>query len=311
LERDQRASDLPTAIRLSSYDPARDYQIGEARASVSDGDRFEESKEFPGAIDADTAKALAQGHLARAWAERDRLTLRLPTRYLFIMPGTELQLPLVPNRWRVESRTIDGFACVLELRPSCEAASAIPADSGRRIERLVATGETVVALFNTPVIWDQAAGRTLLLAASSPDPDWHGQTVQVCTGAHRFIERTVRRKSVLGRALSHLRLRSRYLDVELIDHDQWLVNCNPEAMAAGANHALLGDEVFQFSKAEPIGPGRFRLRGLLRGRAGTEGAMEAHEVGEYFVLLEQDALRAISFPPWLEASKVSAVAGCG
>jgi hypothetical protein len=43
------------------------------------------------------------------------------------------------------------------------------------------------------------------------------------------------------------------------------------ALAAGANLALVGDEIIQFGAAEAIGAGRFRLSSLLRGRFGPNG----------------------------------------
>jgi hypothetical protein len=54
----------------------------------------------------------------------------------------------------------------------------------------------------------------------------------------------------------------------------------------GANTALLGDEVIQFTTATLIEPGKYRLAGLLRGRLGTEWAISAHQAGERFVLID-------------------------
>lgn len=54
----------------------------------------------------------------------------------------------------------------------------------------------------------------------------------------------------------------------------------------GANAAVLGDEVIQFTTATLLEPGRYRLSGLLRGRLGTEWAVAGHEAGERFVLLD-------------------------
>ncbi|MFD2403819.1 hypothetical protein ACFSQV_17955 [Novosphingobium soli] len=56
-------------------------------------------------------------------------------------------------------------------------------------------------------------------------------------------------------------------------------------MLAGANRALVGEEIVQFAKAEPLGGGHWRLSGLLRGRGGTEHAVAGHGSDEGFVLL--------------------------
>jgi hypothetical protein len=57
-----------------------------------------------------------------------------------------------------------------------------------------------------------------------------------------------------------------------------------DAIMAGANLALIGDELIQFGRAEQLGPGLFRLSHLLRGRRGTEWAAAGHSVGDVFCL---------------------------
>jgi hypothetical protein len=52
----------------------------------------------------------------------------------------------------------------------------------------------------------------------------------------------------------------------------------------------------QFSVAEAVAPGRFRLSGLLRGRRGTEEQVEGHGSEERFVLLDLSALISIDLP---------------
>lgn len=71
-----------------------------------------------------------------------------------------------------------------------------------------------------------------------------------------------------------------------------------EEVLNGANAAALrfggnGDwEVIQFATAELTGPRTYRLTGLLRGQAGTEGIMpDAWPVGTDFVLLDGRALQ--------------------
>src|SRR5690606_20783767 len=60
-----------------------------------------------------------------------------------------------------------------------------------------------------------------------------------------------------------------------------------EMLANGANRALLGGEVVQFAEAISLGGAGWRLRGLLRGRGGTEAAaLAGHPPGARFVLLD-------------------------
>jgi len=95
--------------------------------------------------------------------------------------------------------------------------------------------------------------------------------------------------------------------VTLTDPQQWLASCDEQALGEGTNLALLGGELIQFTTADPVGPGQFRLSGLVRGLRGTPIA--AHEVGDRFVLIEAQALKPITLPPWTAGYDVIASIG--
>lgn len=57
------------------------------------------------------------------------------------------------------------------------------------------------------------------------------------------------------------------------------------------NLAMVGAEVLQFRSAELLSAGLYKLTGLLRGRRGTDWAMEDHAASEDFVLLTSDTVR--------------------
>ena len=58
-------------------------------------------------------------------------------------------------------------------------------------------------------------------------------------------------------------------------------------------------------RAEPVGPGRFRLSHLLRGRRGSEWAMAQHAVDERFVLLDPARLVRIPVPSEMMGAEVA------
>ena len=303
------AGQLPATLRLTYYDPSRDYQFGEARASVGDESGIEEQRDLPAVISADEAKAIAHQAVARAWAERDRLTLRLPPRHLGLQPGTILELPFSPKRWSVERCTLDGFAIISELRPApapTAAPALLSAEAGRLAQGGADAGEMTIALFEATPASAKSNEPALFLAASSTGRGWRSAAVEISVGAHRLAVRTPVRKSVLGRALSALRPDDSSIEIELVDRDQWLMRCDEQELAEGGNLALLGLELLQFGAAEPVAPGRFRLSDLRRGCAGTEWAIDDHETGDDFVLLEPGALRQILIPGWVPAKKIAA-----
>ncbi len=83
------------------------------------------------------------------------------------------------------------------------------------------------------------------------------------------------------------------VDVELLNSAMWLEGRTDDALIAGANLALLGDELIQFGVAASIGEDRFRLSRLLRGRRGTEWARAGHQIDERFVLLDPLTLKPV------------------
>ncbi|HEX5257440.1 MAG TPA: phage tail protein [Sphingomicrobium sp.] len=316
LKRDQLpARGMPASLRLSYYDPARDYQTGEARANASDEIGDEQQQELPAVLTAADAKSLSQQMLARAWAARDKLTLRLPPSFLDLEPGAELQLGIHPELWIVDTCTVDGFVVVVEGSPAWIPAVAIAAESGR----IVANADSVetnltLALLDVPDVLGQSAGRpTVLLAASSSGAGWKRHPVELSFGGQTIATAASHSKSSLGTAVNVLASADATLidsistvDVRLIDPDQWLTSCDDDALADGTNLAVLGSELLQFGAATRLAAGSWRLSRLLRGRAGTEWATDAHKAGETFCLIRDGDVRTIALPQWIIGSDVTA-----
>lgn len=110
------------------------------------------------------------------------------------------------------------------------------------------------------------------------------------------------KRAVLGRSLTLLPPGGNALIdlknsvvVDLV-HDDWLTSCDEDALQAGTNLASLGNELIQFKVADALGPRRFRLSNLLRGRGGTEYASSRHEVGESFAMVDPAALARLELP---------------
>ena len=99
------------------------------------------------------------------------------------------------------------------------------------------------------------------------------------------------------------------LDVELVHAGMWLEGRDDEALAAGANLAVVGEELIQFGHVEPLGEGRFRLSRLLRGRRGTEWASADHAEDEPFTLFQRGTLATIEGPAGAEASVLASGVG--
>lgn len=318
LERKQSSPhSLPAALRLAYYDPARDYQSAEARAAASDQKGVEVKQDLAATLDAGSAKTLAQSVIARSWAARDQLTLRLPPSRLTLEPGSVLRLELSPALWVIDQLTVDGFVVIADLHPCTGTAAPVAAEAGRVAQNPdEVVGPITVALIDVPnVLGPGLQAPTLLLAASDASARWKARPVQIQLPGQTIASQTAGMKSVLGSALSMLGAGStelfddwNSLDVMLIDEEQWLTSCDDERLAGGSNLAMLGSELLQFGRVAPLGGGRFRLSHLLRGRGGTEWACGAHGIGEPFCLVEAGRLQAVTLPPWCIGATIGASA---
>lgn len=303
LERKHAAAEsLPSVLTLNYYDPGRDYQSGQMRASAGASGRRTVQVDFPAVMEAGAAKALAQSALARQWARRERLTLRLSPEYLDLAPGAVVRLPLGGQDWSIERATVEQMVVIAELRRPWREAAAVAADAGRVVGSYdVVAPPTAIALFDLPDLGAVLSQVPVLhLAAASGAREWRPVPIEVSINGLVTAGQTAIGESVMGTVIAAPATGQAALiddlaslEVELVGDAMWLLNCDDAALADGANLAVAGNELIQFGRAKPIGPRRFRLSRLLRGRRGTEWAMDGHAAGEGFAMIKADALRPI------------------
>lgn len=315
VERTQAAARaLPASLSIIYYDPQRDYQAGQMRATAGEAASAHEKGELPAVLEAGAAKALAEASLARRWAKRDRLRLRLPTEYIGLEPGSTLQLPLTPALWTVERCLVEQMVAVVDLSPRWSEVGALPAEPGRATSSPdVVAGETSLALFELPDLDGSApAGPALHLAAATAGRERVQVALEMETEAGVSSVAAPVPPTVMGLTLTglgagqpHLIDLSGSVEVQLVNDSGWLQSCDDAALVAGANAAVIGSEIIQFGLAEPLGDRKFRLSRLMRGRRGTEWAAGPHPPGEPFALLQGGRLRVIPLEPQLSGSTVT------
>jgi hypothetical protein len=300
------ARTLPASLTISYYDPARDYQTGQMRASAGAPGAVNEAVELPVALIADQAKALAQASLARRWADRELLKLRLAPSFIGLQPGALVAVPDTPVPWKVRRLTIDGGAVLAELSPEPEAPATLPAEPGRsQADPDIVAAPTSLAVLDLPDLGGMAGPNpTLLVAAASPAAGWRAVPLEIVAGDALRSTQTAFQEAVLGTTATTLAPgpssifdAGRTVTVELVDPGHWLESRSDVALSETANLAAIGRELIQFAEAVQVGPRSWMLSGLLRGRRGTEWAIEPHPPGTAFVLLKPEALRAIPFTP--------------
>ena len=300
-----RATALPNALTLSYFDPARDYQAGQMRAATGTAEGPQRAVELAAVLEAGTARAIAESELARSWARRDRLTVRLAPALASLLPGSIIRLNGESGRWQVDRMLFEAMIPVCELSRACRTVPEASADPGRALPGLDRIRQpTSLQLFELPSSGIEPDATIVVhLAASSAEAGHRQVPVELAAGGQGWSVQTALVEAVMGEARTGLPdgpveiMDSIHaVEIELLNDEQWLESRDDEALAMGANLAMLGEELIQFGRAVPIGPRRFRLDRLLRGRRGSEWAMGTHAIGEAFVLLSEPALRRLELP---------------
>lgn len=248
-----------------------------------------------------TALSLANRMRQKADWSRERLSWRTCELDPAVAPGAVVSLAGFAGRWRVDEWELREKGVELGLvrvaPGGIEASPPASVDPGRinPLPDLAAPPTTLAAFELPPESTGSASTVRVFAAASSAGANWSGAALfsDDGSGSLQSLGPSGRTRSVVGTATSVLPAaspllidRHRKLLVELLGDDMVLANATARQLASGANKALVGNEILQFGRAEPLGGRVWRLTGLLRGRGGTESAIAGHQAGERFVLLD-------------------------
>lgn len=298
---------VPRTVTVGYYDATRDYQAGLQRARRPGAGVRDDRIEVPAVLDAGAAKTVAEAMLARAEAGRVRRTVAAGFGAMAIAPGACVTIAGEDGVWRVADVSIEGMVTSLGLVPLVAASLPASATSGRvsgAIDAVV--GATILRAFEVAGLEDTplTAPRMTVVAAGA-GAAWRQAALlySVDDGVSWVAAGATAAPAVLGtiasvapEAPATLVDRQGAFEVVLAHAEMELGDADAAALDRGVNLALLGDELVQFGRAEPLGGARWRLSDLLRGRRGSEAAAGSQIIGDRFVLLEADAARAFDMP---------------
>lgn len=302
-----RAEEVPIRLIARHYDPARDYQAGAQMAERPGAGREEANLDLPATLEAAAARALAENRLQRLWVGRNAMELRCDWRALTCDPGSIVSVEGQAGRWRIDRSEWEAMGVRLGLsRIGGAGVADAPASSGETVAQVDALhGQTSLIVAELPVPGeDLPTAPAVVVAAAGAQTGWRsaelfvedGQTGGLTSLGATAPSATMGRVAVLpeaGVTAALFDMRST-VEVELLNDAMLLGGVSDAALLAGANRALLGREVIQFGEAVQIGVARWRLGRLLRGRRATEWAMATHEIGERFLVLDEDSLVSLS-----------------
>ncbi len=301
------AHEAPASVLVSHFDPARDYQVGTQSHASGPGRRVERV-DLPAALSAGAARALAAGVFERRRRERDVRSIACGWNRIAVAPGMRVRIGTETAEWRVVGRSVERTGVRLDLRSNrLTSLAARVADSGRGSPtRDQIHGPTRLSLIDVAIPSDEAPTTAELgIACWGANAGWRRASVLASfdRGASWDAIGPSALAAVAGVAETTLPIGSTglideasVLTVHLAHEDMALDDADTARLLAGANLALVGEELIQFGTAVPIGDRRWRLSRLLRGRGGTEWAAAGHAPGERFVLIERGAVLRCPVP---------------
>ncbi|UIP07144.1 phage tail protein [Erythrobacter sp. SDW2] len=302
-----QSDEAPRALRY--YDPVRDYQPGIQRAVGPTPTSGQPVIEFPGVLAAENAKTLTESASQRARWSRERMAWRMAELDPAIQPGTLVAVPGRPGEWLVTAWEWRERGIELELLRRRPVAARVggEASGSANLPPDIAYAPTLLDYFELP--WDGSGNpvQRQAWAAVATSGAARGATLFTTDGG--TLEPVVavpRADALVGELAAPLGpspalMLERHSSAEVIfsSSEPDFANKSAEALASGANRLLVGDEVVQFASATPMEPSRWRLKGLLRGRGGSEAAARlGHPPGTRVVVLD-DRLAAIPLGPAL------------
>jgi len=219
-----------------------------------------------------------------------------------VTTGATVELEGTTGFWRVSTWEWRDTGVELGLERIAPRVSAEPtpveADPGSFVPATdAAMPATIIAAFELP--WDGTTGNgdqpAAFASLSASSSNWGGAALFADQGDGQLqpVGTSGRARSIMGTTLDPLEPassllcdRNAQIRLELQSADFELVSASMNQLAEGANLALVGSEIIQFAQATPLGDRLWLIKGMLRGRGGTEFATDGHIAGEQFVLLD-------------------------
>ncbi len=281
-------TDLPVASRISYIDADTDYRqaVAEARRLAGHSDRVATSS-LPLVLDQGQAIGIGQRLLMDAWTMRESATFALPPSALALDPTDEVALDAGGRTRRLRLTAVsDAGQRAMEAvatDPSVYEPLTGPSRAPGFGQGLVLYGRPLVVFLDLPLLTgDEVAWAPTAAAFASP---WPGEVfvLKSASDSGYALDTALTRPAAIGETTADFysgplwrwdeggSLSIRLINGGCASLDDLLVLGGANALAVQNGD---GDwEVLQYASATLTAPNEWRLTRLLRGQAGTEGAM--------------------------------------
>jgi len=315
--------DMPMRMTVNFYDISRDHQQGSQTQKRISGpvpsmlSRKEDIIDLPIVWTPDQAKQCADKLLKMHWANRTAFDFTLPWRYLKYDPSdvatVVLESGTVYQMRFTESLVGANFA--IDIKAVSEKATTYQSDltgnfSDIPLPTLGLNYPAAPYAVNTPLLrdidYDANENAQVYLAVGSNAINFSGAALFINDGFDFANLGIINNRLVTGFCQTVLPPTTSWaatdntteFRVRILNPAVMLESITQEDMLnTQTNAALVGREIIQFREATQEADGSWTLRGLLRGRRGTNDAVNDHFQGETFILLDPDAFLIQARPP--------------
>lgn len=293
--------ELPRTVSDKYRSLNADYQDGsQYERRLLTNSVSELTLELPIALSDTFAKTVASVFLFGAWFSRTTFTFWTSCKYAWLEPTDVIGIGIYTMR--ITKKTEQGNGVIaweaIADDPSLWARSS--AGSGGEGQGsshpLVPKTPTDLLLLDLPMITDsdEQIGFYAAMASSTGATNWAARLYQSVDGGTSYnIIGARATQDVIGTCVNAL---GDFTGNNIFDETQKLtilVGAGGGSLASasqtdvlnGANMIVAGPEVLQYCDAELVDVDTWELSRLLRGRRGTEWAINAHAIGERFVML--------------------------
>jgi hypothetical protein len=291
---------LPTKFDFSFLNKNANYQIANQHAEYAAATGVDKiSNKIPIVLENSQAQKIAQATLLKNYTENKNYIFGLGKKYSNITSGSLVEFNgnnlLVENvitqannnEILIAAKSYDGSIYNFNAHNS-EYIFTQNSSANDDFD-----SEIITHILDLPALPNAEVNATKLHFACTSKNIWNGAEIFASddNGASYTKIATVENEAVIGTCLNILAPASPHIFDEVNYIDVALLSGNLDGKALlnilnGANAAIIGDEIIQFTNAELIAENKYRLNSLLRGRLGTEDKIATHITLESFILLD-------------------------
>jgi Putative phage tail protein len=293
---------LPSAIAIRHFEPARDYQAGTQQSlQIGQAQKFP-IIDLPAANSGGETKRLAQLTLLQSqmgrqgYAAHGLIEPQLPLAGEWVT-DTDFKTRIIEIEkflgW-YQVQTQHWLDKELNFAGTIDVGQSLPSND-------VAIGATRLVLLDLPALGNADPGQPQIFAATAgTGAGWRRANLSLVAGEDLVDLGGTAPSAIMGALSTTLPPHQPYLIdwqnqpvVELLNDAMTLPLGPGDSTLKSAPAISLNGEIMRYATAEFLGGRNYRLKGLLRGTAGSEYAIVMHPAGSKMVLLDEDAMRPI------------------